>query len=191
MKRTRPPFLLFQSVRERIPGALSRPVRSARLLVDPPARLLVGSVLSGFWSILQLAFWSVCPARLWADPSPRQPGRAVRLLGVPALSYAGGRIVRAGHAVPKWSFRPESAVVVGPDDERGGRLNRRPPLLVGCCANQKATVSPLIVTLPKTAVALSLLLPLLTATPRQKVSGSPPSKLSVRTLPKVAPPSSE
>ena len=146
------------------------------------------SVLPGFWSILQLAFWSVCPARLWADPSPRQPGRTVRLTGVPALSYAGGRIVRAGHAVPKWSFRPESAVAVGPDDERGGRIT---DLLVGCCANQKATVSPLIVTLPKTAVALSLLLPLLTATPRQRVSGSPPSKLSVRTLPKVAPPSSE
>lgn len=175
MKRTRPPFLLFQSVRERI----------------SPVRLIDRSVLPGFWSILQLAFWSVCPARLWADPSPRQPDRTVRPTGVPALSYAGGRIVRAGHAVPKWSFRPESAVAVGPDDERGGRLSGRPALLVGCCANQKATVSPLIVTLPKTAVALSLLLPLLTATPRQRVSGSPPSKLSVRTLPKVAPPSSE
>ena len=149
-------------------------VRSVRLLVDPPARLLVGP-----------------SARLWANSPVRHPGRAVRLLGVPALSYAGGRIVRAGHAVPKWSFRPESAVAARPDDERGGRLSGRPALLVGCCANQKATVSPLIVTLPKTAVALSLLLPLLTATPRQRVSGSPPSKLSVRTLPKVAPPSSE
>ena len=73
----------------------------------------------------------------------RHPGRAVRPTGVPALSYAGGRIVRAGHAVPKWSFRPESAVAVGPDDERGGRISGRPALLVGCCANQKATVSPL------------------------------------------------
>lgn len=107
------------------------------------------------------------------------------------LSCAGGWIVRAGHAALKWSCRPDSAVAVGPDDERGGRITGRPALLVGCCANQKATVSPLIVTLPKTAVALSLLLPLLTASPRQRVSGSPPSNCSVRTLPKVAPPSSE
>ena len=180
MKRTRPPFLLFQSVRERIP----RCVQST----DPSARFLTGAscLLAGLLRLL-----TGPSARLWANSPVRHPGRAVRLLGVPALSYAGGRIVRAGHAVPKWSFRPESAVAVGPDDERGGRISGRPALLVGCCANQKATVSPLIVTLPKTAVALSLLLPLLTATPRQRVSGSPPSKLSVRTLPKVAPPSSE
>lgn len=180
MKRTRPPFLLFQPVT----GAYPRCVQST----DPSARFLTGAscLLAGLLRLL-----TGPSARLWADPSPRQPGRTVRPTGVPALSYAGGRIVRAGHAVPKWSFRPESAVAVGPDDERGGRITGRPALLVGCCANQKATVSPLIVTLPKTAVALSLLLPLLTATPRQRVSGSPPSKLSVRTLPKVAPPSSE
>ena len=179
MKRTAP-FLLFQPVT----GAYPRCVQST----DPSARFLTGAscLLAGLLRLL-----TGPSARLWADPSVRHPGRAVRLLGVPALSYAGGRIVRAGHAVPKWSFRPESAVAVGPDDERGGRITGRPALLVGCCANQKATVSPLIVTLPKTAVALSLLLPLLTATPRQRVSGSPPSKLSVRTLPKVAPPSSE
>ena len=175
------PFsFVLQTVWERIP----RCVQST----DPSARFLTGAscLLAGLLRLL-----TGPSARLWANSPVRHPGRAVRLLGVPALSYAGGRIVRAGHAVPKWSFRPESAVAVGPDDERGGRLSGRPALLVGCCANQKATVSPLIVTLPKTAVALSLLLPLLTASPRQRVSGSPPPKLSVRTLPKVAPPSSE
>ena len=180
MKRTRPPFLLFQSVRERIP----RCVQST----DPSARFLTGAscLLAGLLRLL-----TGPSARLWANSPVRHPGRAVRLLGVPALSYAGCRIVRAGHAVPKWSCRPESAVAARPDDKRGGRISGRPALLVGCCANQKATVSPLIVTLPKTAVALSLLLPLLTASPRQRVSGSPPSNCSVRTLPKVAPPSSE
>ncbi len=179
MKRTAP-FLLFQSVRERIP----RCVQST----DPSARFLTGAscLLAGLLRLL-----TGPSARLWANSPVRHPGRAVRLLGVPALSYAGGRIVRAGHAVPKWSCRPESAVAARPDDKRGGRISGRPALLVGCCANQKATVSPLIVTLPKTAVALSLLLPLLTASPRQRVSGSPPSNCSVRTLPKVAPPSSE
>lgn len=149
------------------------------------------SPLDRSWPVRQPAFWSVCPARLWADPSPRQPGRAVRLPGVPTCRVRGAGSCGRGHAALKWSCRPDSAVAAGPDDERGGRITGRPALLVGCCANQKATVSPLIVTLPKTAVALSLLLPLLTATPRQRVSGSPPSKLSVRTLPKVAPPSSE
>ena len=115
MKRTRPPFLLFQSVRERIP----RCVQST----DPSARFLTGAscLLAGLLRLL-----TGPSARLWANSPVRHPGRVVRPTGVPALSYAGGRIVRAGHAVPKWSFRPESAVAVGPDDERGGRISGRP-----------------------------------------------------------------
>lgn len=180
MKRTRPPFLLFQSVRERIP----RCVQST----DPSARFLTGAscLLAGLLRLL-----TGPSARLWANSPVRHPGRAVRLPGVPTCRVRAAGSCGRGHAALKWSWRPDSAVAAGPDDERGGRITGRPALLVGCCANQKATVSPLIVTLPKTAVALSLLLPLLTATPRQRVSGSPPSKLSVRTLPKVAPPSSE
>lgn len=168
-------------------GRIPRCVQST----DPSARFLTGPscLLAGLFCLLTALDRSVSPPLgQFASASP-WPDCPVDRGAV--LSCAGGWIVRAGHAVPKWSFRLESAVAVGPDDERGGRITGRPALLVGCCANQKATVSPLIVTLPKTAVALSLLLPLLTATPRQRVSGSPPSKLSVRTLPKVAPPSSE
>ncbi len=177
------PFLLFQSVRGRIPRCVQSTDPSARFLTDPscllagPFRLLTAldrSVSPPLGQFASASPWPDCPVDRGA-----------------VLSCAGGWIVRAGHAALKWSCRPDSAVAAGPDDERGGRLSGRPALLVGCCANQKATVSPLIVTLPKTAVALSLLLPLLTASPRQRVSGSPPSNCSVRTLPKVAPPSSE
>lgn len=177
------PFLLFQSVRGRIPRCVQSTDPSARFLTGPSC------LLAGLFRLLTALDRSVSPPLgQFASASP-WPDCPVDRGAV--LSCAGGWIVRAGHAALKWSCRPDSAVAVGPDDERGGRLSGRPALLVGCCANQKATVSPLIVTLPKTAVALSLLLPLLTATPRQRVSGSPPSKLSVRTLPKVAPPSSE
>lgn len=168
-------------------GRIPRCVQST----DPSARFLTGAscLLAGLLRLLTALDRSVSPPLgQFASASP-WPDCPVDRGAV--LSCAGGWIVRAGHAVPKWSCRPDSAVAVGPDDERGGRLSGRPALLVGCCANQKATVSPLIVKLPKTAVALSLLLPLLTASPRQRVSGSPPSNCSVRTLPKVAPPSSE
>lgn len=175
MKRTAP-FLLFQSVRGRIPRCVQSTDLSARFLTGPSCLLtaLDRSVSPPLGQFASASPWPDCPVDRGA-----------------VLSCAGGWIVRAGHAVLKRSCRPEATVAAGPDDERGGRIFGRPALLVGCCANQKATVSPLIVTLPKTAVALSLLLPLLTASPRQRVSGSPPPKLSVRTLPKVAPPSSE
>ena len=178
------PFLLFY----RLYGSVSQ-VRSIDRSVGPlfdRSVLSLGrsvSPLDRSWPVRQPAFGPIRQCVTLAGQSGRPGCRPCRM-------RAAGSCGR-GHAALKWSCRPDSAVAAGPDDERGGRITGRPALLVGCCANQKATVSPLIVTLPKTAVALSLLLPLLTATPRQRVSGSPPSNCSVRTLPKVAPPSSE
>lgn len=114
----------------------------------------------------------------YRDAQRAEPDRPGPLLH-PAISIYNGR---DGIAPSRPLCQPFC-----PKNEAVGRILPRS----GAVRNQKLTASPLIVTLPKTAVALSLLLPLLTANPRQRVSGSPPPKLSVRTLPKVAPPSSE
>ena len=177
------PFLLFY----RLYGSVS-PVRSIDRSVGPlfdRSVLSLGrsvSPLDRSWPVRQPAFGPIRQCVTLAGQSGRPGCRPCRMRG--AGSCGRGMPYRSGPSVRNpLSLRGLTT--------SGAAGSGRPALLVGCCANQKATVSPLIVTLPKTAVALSLLLPLLTATPRQRVSGSPPSKLSVRTLPKVAPPSSE